>query len=138
MKKFLLAIFLIGLILTACSFSQQKTPVIGTWIVVSYGLASNPTPTLPNLDRSIIFDDDGNVSGNMGCNSFSGAYKIEGAKLTFQPMTSTKLNCPSDLVMKQEQAALQVLSGSADFKIDGKYLTITNSGNVLVMQVGGN
>ena len=138
MKKISFVIFVAELILAACTTAQPGTPVTGTWHIVSYGPASNPTPALPDLDRSVIFDGDGNISGNVGCNSFSGTYAIEDTKITFQPMVSTMLACTPDMIMKQEQATLRILSGSADFKVEGRYLTITNNNETLVMEFSGN
>jgi heat shock protein HslJ len=138
MKRVLFVISVFGLIFAACATVQPGTPVTGTWDIVSYGPASNPTPTLPDLDRSIIFNGDGKISGNVGCNSFSGTYVIEGGMIIFQPMVSTKLTCTPDSIMKQEQATLRILSGSADFKVEGGHLTLTNNGEMLVMEVGGN
>lgn len=137
MKRVLFVIFAAGLILAACA-TQPSTPVTGTWDVVSYGPASNPTPALPDLNRNVIFDGDGIINGNVGCNSFKGTYAIEDTKITFQPMVSTMLNCPPDLIMQQEQAILKILSGSADFKIEGRYLTITNNDEILMMEFSGN
>lgn len=137
MKRIPFVIWVVGLILVACA-TQPSTPVTGTWDVVSYGPTSNPTPTLPDLNRNVIFDDDGTINGNVGCNSFKGTYAIEDTKITFQPMVSTMLNCPPDLIMQQEQAILRVLSGSADFKVEGKSLTLTNNGETLMMELSGN
>ncbi len=136
MKKTLFTIFVAGLLLAACS-TQPGTPVTGSWQVVSYGPVSNPTPTLPDLNRSVIFDKDGKLSGNVGCNSFSETYALEGTKITFQPVTSTQLSCPPEVIMQQEQAIRRVLSGSAEFKLEDGYLTITNNDEALVM-VGEN
>ncbi len=137
MKKVLFVIFVAGLILAACA-TQPSTPVTGTWDVISYGPASNPTPTLPDLNRSVIFDGDGTINGNVGCNSFKGTYTIEGTKITFQPMVSTMLACPPDSIMQQEQAILKILNGSADFKVEGRYLTISKNDETLVMEFNGN
>jgi heat shock protein HslJ len=133
MKKILFAVFTAGLILAACT-AKPTTPVSGTWLVVSYGQGPDQTPALPDLNRAIIFDGDGIINGNVGCNSFKGAYTIDGAKINFQPMEVMKLNCPPEIIMEQERAILQILSGSADFKIDGRYLTITNGDQMLVME----
>ena len=35
----------------------------------------------------------GRVSGNDGCNSFSGSYQLDGSKLTFGPLAGTKKAC---------------------------------------------
>ena len=133
MKRVLFAILVSGLILAACA-TQPKTPVIGTWLVVSYGQGPKQTPALPDLNRSIIFDGDRTINGNVGCNSFKGTYTIDNTKITFQSIETMKLNCPPDAIMKQEQAILQILNGSADFKIDGRYLTITNNDVILTME----
>jgi heat shock protein HslJ len=133
MKKILFAVFTAGLILAACA-AKPTTPVSGTWLVVSYGQGPDQTPALPDLNRSIIFDGDGIINGNVGCNSFKGVYAIDGAKINFQPMEVMELNCPPEIIMEQERAILQILSGSADFKVDGRYLTITNGDQMLVME----
>lgn len=133
MKKLLFAVFVIGFILAACT-TQPKTPVTGTWLVVSYGQESNQTLTLPDLNRSVIFGGDGTINGNVGCNSFKGTYAIDGAKITFESIEAMKLNCPPDVIMEQEQAILQILNGSANFNVEGRYLTITNSDQMLVME----
>ncbi len=138
MKKVLFVILATGLILVSCTTSKAVTPVTGTWLLISYGPESSLTTTLPDLNRSVIFDGDGNVSGNVGCNSFKGTYAIEGAKVIFQPMVSTPLNCTPDSVMKQEQATLRVLSGSADFvKADNTHLTISKDDEILVFEYDG-
>jgi heat shock protein HslJ len=50
----------------------------------------------PNKKPQLIFDIPGfRVSGNTGCNSFSGPVSIEGSKISFnQPLTLTKMFCP--------------------------------------------
>src|SRR5512139_1084743 len=118
MKKILFAVLVSGLIFTACA-TQPKTPVTGTWLVVSYGQESSQTPALPDLNRSIIFDGDGTINGNVGCNSFRGTYEIDGMKIIFQSIDAMKLNCPPAVIMEQERAILQILNGSADFKVEG-------------------
>jgi heat shock protein HslJ len=133
MKKILFNILVFGLTLAACA-AKPTTPVTGTWLVVSYGQGPDQTPALPDLNRAIIFDGDGTINGNVGCNSFKGTYTVEDVKINFQSIEAMKLNCPPDMIMEQEKAILQILSGSADFKIDGRYLTITNGDQMLVME----
>jgi heat shock protein HslJ len=129
-------IIMVGLILAACANAQPDTPVTGTWNIVSYGPTSSPVPALPDLSRSIIFSADGKISGNVGCNSFSGTYTLAEGKITFQQTASTELACTPDTIMKQEQATLRMLSGSVDFKVDGHTLTFINNGETLVLEAG--
>ena len=136
MKRVLFVILMAGLILAACASAQPTTPITGTWDIISYGPTSNPTPTLLDISRSIIFSADGKFSGNVGCNSFSGTYTLTDGKITFQQTASTKLACTPDAIMQQEQATLRVLNGSVDLKIEGRHLTITNNEETITMEFG--
>lgn len=44
-------------------------------------------------DLTLEFLEDGTVKGSGGCNNFSGKYALDGEKLTFGPMMSTKKSC---------------------------------------------
>jgi heat shock protein HslJ len=56
----------------------------------------------------IAFERD-RVSGNDGCNTFSGTYRAEGSKLTFGPLAGTRMACggPADDVAREVTAALE-------------------------------
>ncbi len=138
MKKFLILIILASFLLTACGSSQPANILTGFWDVISYGTASNQTPTMPNLNRALIFEADGKFSGNMGCNSFSGTYTIAGSQVTIEKTTSTQLACVPDIIMQQETATLKILSGTLEFKVEGRKLTFTGENGVLQLQVSGN
>ena len=50
----------------------------------------------------------GRVTGNDGCNAFSGSYELDGSRLTFGPLAGTKKACggPADEVSRDVTAAL--------------------------------
>ncbi|WP_457310527.1 META domain-containing protein [Sphingomonas sp. UYAg733] len=56
---------------------------------------------------SITFDEN-RISGNTGCNGFSGGFRFERGFLTAGPLASTRMACPPR-GMAQEQAILGVL-----------------------------
>lgn len=114
-----------GLTLAACAGSASAS-VVGDWNLVSYGSPTNPTPAAPNVEATVTFGSDGKLSGNVGCNSFSGDYKVDGSTITFGPIVSTMMAC-ADPIMEQESAVLSMFANSATFKIDGKTLTITSA-----------
>lgn len=62
----------------------------------------------PNTSITLAFDGAGAVSGNSGCNSYSGAYAINGTSLSIGPLISTRMACEPD-VMDQEQLYLASL-----------------------------
>jgi heat shock protein HslJ len=132
MKKiFLLSIALF--ILAACS-STPKVELAGEWKLVSYGDSANPAPALPDIDTSIKFDN-GQINGNVGCNSFGGSYEIKGDKIAFGAMTSTMMFC--EATSDQEQGVLSVLSEGTDLqsKIDDATLTLTSADGVSVVNL---
>lgn len=60
---------------------------------------------------SLYFAPEGRVDGNAGCNSYFGAYVIDGPRFDITDVGSTKMACEPDL-MRQEAVYLNVLSTS--------------------------
>jgi heat shock protein HslJ len=60
---------------------------------------------------------------------------VEGNQVTFGEFASTLMAC-EEPVMAQEDAAHQVLTGTAVYEIEGEALTITNNDHVLVLTRG--
>jgi len=123
-KPHLLLIALFILALSACS--SAKPDISGDWKLVSYGNAANPTPALPTVDSSLQFNN-GQMSGNVGCNGFGGEYKLNGDQITFSGIMSTLMFCEE--TSAQEQGVLSVLSDNAalQIQVNGGSLTITST-----------
>jgi heat shock protein HslJ len=127
-KTFLLVLALF--LFTACS--SAKPEISGEWNLVSYGDIASPTSALPNVDTSIKFEN-GQMSGNMGCNGFGGSYELSGDKITFNGIMSTMMYCEETSV--QEQGVLGVFSDNLalQIQINADSLTITSAdGNSVV------
>lgn len=124
-KTFLFALAAILLALTACS--NASTDITGEWKLVSYGDAANPTPAIPNVDTSIHFDSNGQMGGNVGCNSFGGNYEVSGDTIVFGAVMSTMMYCEE--TSAQEQAVLGIFSDSVKlpFQTTDSRLTITSA-----------
>jgi heat shock protein HslJ len=123
MKKLvvgLLALF----VLVACAGGSSAS-ITGQWKLVSYGSVSSQTPAAPDVDTSIEFKSGGPLSGNVGCNSFGGDYKVSGDTVTFGSVMSTMMFCEGP-AGDQEMGTLAVLKDSAKFILDGNKLTITS------------
>ena len=130
-KTFLLAITLF--ILAACL--SASADITGDWKLISYGDAGNPTPAIPNVDTSIKFDSNGQISGNVGCNSFGGNYEVSGDKITFTSIMSTLMYCEE--TSSQEQALLSVFSDKVNLQIqmNDDTLTITSADGTSVVNL---
>jgi heat shock protein HslJ len=132
MKKiYLLAVAL--LIVVACP--NASTDIKGEWKLVSYGDVANPMPAIPNVDTSIEFDPNGQIRGNVGCNTFGGIYEVNGDKITFSSIMSTLMFCEETSV--QEQAVLSILSNKVGLQVQmqGDTLTITSTGGTAVVNL---
>ena len=130
---FLTILLLAGILLSACSGGTSAS-LTGTWKLVSHGSPDNLTPAAADVDTSIIFGEDGTISGNVGCNSFGGDYKVDGNKITFGPISSTLMMCTDTAIGDQETAVLNTLTGTMTFVIDGDTLTLTSAdGSSVIM-----
>ena len=130
MKRILLLTLTI-LLLAACS-SSAKADLSGEWKLVSYGDAANPTPALPGVETTITFEN-GQLGGNVGCNSFGGDFKLKGSGFTVGPIMSTLMYCNETAA--QEQGVLGMLVEGVGFSVrmDGDLLTITSSDGASVI-----
>jgi heat shock protein HslJ len=93
-----------------------------TWYLVSAGTLR----AVPGSDATTIFAGDGRtVSGNSGCNEFSGSYQAEpGNKLTISGFASTLAACPTEDLTSQEEALLIFLQSATAYTIRGNALQI--------------
>ncbi len=135
MKKYLLTLFLLSLIISACSAPATPEPsasLVGAWKLTAYGPVSAPVPAVEGVEAGLTFNADGTLSGNSGCNGYSGSYTVEGAQITFTaPIVSTLMLC-DETIMAQEEAVYQVLTDTTSYHIEGTQLTLTNNDRVLV------
>jgi heat shock protein HslJ len=100
--------------------SQELQDV--TWYLVSAGTLR----AVPGSDATTLFASDGQtVSGNTGCNEFSGSYRAEpGNKLTISGFAATEAACPTEDLTKQEEALLIFLQSATGYTIRGNALQI--------------
>jgi len=132
-KKYLLILSIICIMVSACSSKENTRPLVGSWRLTAYGPVDSTTPAVPDVDATLIFGEDGTLTGSTGCNELGGDYLVEGDQITFVQIVSTLILCP-ELQMAQEEAMLRVLMETASFKIEGDTLTITNNEMVLVFE----
>jgi heat shock protein HslJ len=139
MKKITLTILVLlvatGMILSACASTVTTADPSGaSWRLVSYGEAGKQTLAAAGIETSLVFGKDGKVNGNMGCNSFSGNYKLKGTNIIFSQTISTLMACPEPQ-MTQEGTAFQVMNGTARLQIDNNTLTIyaASGGNAITL-----
>ena len=91
----------------------------------SYGESGNLKNVLPDTEITATFDSANNrVSGSAGCNSYGGAYGINGSQITISELISTKKACLLPGVMEQEQQFLALMQSAQSFEISDTALNI--------------
>ncbi len=100
-----------------------------TWTLTTIG---GPGDTVSSLiagtEITAIFGN-GSVGGSAGCNSYGGDYTVDGNRLTIGSIGSTKMHCTEPAgVMEQETRYLNLLSTTAEYRIEGDRLTLIDAG----------
>jgi heat shock protein HslJ len=118
---FLLSIFLITVLLTACTASQSGGGELTgqMWVMTQLG---GKAP-VANTGISAQFNSDGTVSGSAGCNRYTGQYTTTGNSITISNVASTMMACEQP-VMDQESAYLKALSEAKTYTAKDKSLTL--------------
>ena len=116
------------LLLSACGGGSLSDPLNGTaWTLT----AINGTPVLANSSVTAEFTG-GKIGGSSGCNSYGGAYKASGKKITTDSIAMTLMACMDAGVMEQESAFLEVLQNAQTFEItEGQLLIFSSDGKSL-------
>ncbi len=90
-----------------------------------HGMNMNEVP-LPRSSITIRFGADGSLSGNSGCNDYSGSYTVNGDALSVGPLAVTGALCDDEIDM-QEQRYLAILQSAATFEMSRNLLIIRDA-----------
>lgn len=118
--KLLLLTLLVVILLSACGVSPLASdPLNGTsWKL----FAISKHRPIEGSTITIAFED-GQVSGNSGCNSYGSEFQVSGRKIEFGTIWSTVMACADSSLMEQETTFLQHLRNAQRFeRSDGQLL----------------
>jgi heat shock protein HslJ len=124
-----------GAILTI--FNAQSQDLQSTsWNVISYNNGKQAvTSVIAGTSLTADFGSDGTLSGNGGCNSYSGTYKQDGNQINIGPLASTKMFCNEPAgVMDQESQFLTALQTAATYQVEGNTLELRTQAGALAVQ----
>lgn len=109
--------------LTDQEVADPDRPLEATvWTVVTLNIGDAATPAPPGA--SIVFQS-GTVEVDLGCNTGTGAYTLEGSMLTFGTLTATAKSCHDEGVMTLEATMSEILRGDMTFHITAGRLDLT-------------
>lgn len=119
---------------TLAVFQVQSQDLAGTsWEALSYNNGNQAvTGVLQGTILTANFSADGSVSGNAGCNDFSGSYKVNGSSISIGPLASTMKMCSDPTgVMDQEAQYLAALQSAATYRIETNVLELRTQDDAL-------
>jgi heat shock protein HslJ len=109
---------------TAGAPSASDSGIEGTlWRLTQYlGPAGTAVPVPQAVSASATFSD-GIVSGNAGCNDYTGSYTVDGDKLTIGPLAVTRKSCgPAETAV--ETVFLAAMGNVATYTVSGSSLEL--------------
>lgn len=108
-------------------FPAAQVSQVGTLEGTEWVLRETVGAAVEGIQFTLRFADAGRVSGNGGCNHFSGTYKVDGDSLTFSPLVTTRRTCP-DPRMRQEERLLKALMSVQRFAVTQLELVLSVRG----------
>jgi heat shock protein HslJ len=121
---------------TLATYTAQSQNLAGTeWNVISYNNGKQAVVgVIADTTLTASFGKDGSLSGNSGCNTFSGTYKLDGNKITIGSLASTMMMCSDPAgVMDQEAQYLAALQSAATYLIEGSVLDVRTQEGALAV-----
>lgn len=118
------------------TFVGQSNPLSKTsWNVTGYNNGKQAVVgPIAGTALTMTFGDDGTISGNSGCNSFSGQYSLSGQSLTISPLATTMRACiEPEGVDTQETAFLTALQQATMWQLQGSQLFLRNAEDAIAV-----
>lgn len=103
------------------------------WVLTSLLNTAGETVDVTGEAEVTATFENGSVSGNAGCNTFSGGYTADGNTLTVGALASTMMACFPDEVMMQETEYLNNLQAAATYMIQDTQMMIANADGTVTL-----
>ncbi len=105
------------------SFSMTVQSIFGRELIVAKIVLEGETIAGVSEAKAIInFTQDGQVQGYGGCNRFFGGYRLEGERISFSAIASTRRYCEETMAV--EDAFLMALGKVTRLKVSEDGLTL--------------
>jgi heat shock protein HslJ len=117
-------------------YKPQSQNLSGTsWQVIAYNNGKQAVVSvMAGTTLSMEFGKDGTLSGNAGCNTYSGSYAVTGRQIKIGPLASTMMYCGDPAgVMDQETQFLAALQTAATYQLEAETLELRTSDGALAL-----
>jgi len=111
--------------------------MVGNWILASMATGEDSPLITPTTAINLTIGDDGTLTGNGGCNSYSGPYLVQGTttlygrSITIGPVLSTQMYCRA--TSEPEGTYFQILQSTASYSINNGNLILRTNGNTYLI-----
>lgn len=112
-----------GKVLLRYDATDAQAAIKGDWVVTSYYTGDALQSPVVGSTLTAKFDAK-QVSGESGCNSFTGEYTVDGDTIAIGPLASTLRACADPAVDEQEAKYLQALALAKTFAVTGDRLDL--------------
>jgi heat shock protein HslJ len=112
-----------GKVLLRFSATDAAKAIEGDWEVTSFYTGSALSSPVAGSTLTAKFDGK-QVSGDAGCNTFSGQYTVDGENITIGTLATTTRACADPAVDAQERQYLQALALAKTFAVSGNRLDL--------------
>ena len=104
------------------------------WTLQSYTDSTGVhIPIRSRTGITALFDREGHLSGNAGCNWYGGTYQTRDYRITISGTSSTEMFCQEPGVMEQESAFLASLSKVSAFRVSESSLNFYDAAGKIVL-----
>lgn len=117
-------------------YAAQSQDLAGSnWEATAYNNGNQAVVgVLEGTSLTASFGEDGTLSGNSGCNQYTGEYKVNGGEITIGPLASTMMMCSDpEGVMDQEAQFLAALQTAANYRIEGNVLELRTKDDAIAV-----
>ena len=102
------------------------------WVVTGYRVGDGVRSLVADSEVTLMFAEDGTVSGTTGCNRYHGSYVLDADELSIGPLATTRMMCAPEL-MEQEMAFLGSLPSAARPVVEGSNLRLADLDDATVV-----
>lgn len=111
--------------------AQAPATLEGEWAITGYNNGMEAVVSVAEGTSPVVtFGADGIVSGNAGCNQFSGGYSVDGSTIAIGPLLSTMMAC-EEPIGSQEAAIIVALDTATEWSITGDTAELRGPGDAL-------
>ena len=103
------------------------------WTLTDYVSGSTSVQALNGTMVTLVFSDNGRITGSAGCNHYFASYRMKGTAITIGQAGSTEMYCTAPGVMEQESAYLALLGRAASVTAANDRLTFADATGTTIL-----